>query len=95
MNKGRDGKKKEWLYWTDKVAGNVRDRVEKSEVLKKIVKDRGYIVYDEKTPSGRIHIGSARGWIIHDTLAKSMRDNGMIRLVIRCNIVPNHSRNRI
>ncbi len=69
--------KKEFLYWTDKVAQEVQERVKKSKVLQKVVKEKGYIVYDEKTPSGKIHIGSARGWIIHDILAKSMRVAGL------------------
>jgi len=69
--------KQKWIYWTDKVAEEVRKRVEKNPILQKIVKKKGYIVYDEKTPSGRIHIGAARGWIIHDCIAKSMRDKGM------------------
>jgi len=68
---------KEWVYWTDKVTQEVKKRVENSPILKKTVKERGYIVYDEKTPSGKIHIGSARGWVIHDCIAKSMRQAGM------------------
>jgi lysyl-tRNA synthetase class 1 len=68
---------KKWVYWTDRVAQEVRERVANSAVLKKIVKKKGYIVYDEKTPSGKIHVGSARGWVIHDMIAKTMRDQGM------------------
>jgi lysyl-tRNA synthetase class 1 len=67
----------DWIYWTDRVAQDVKKRVEKSDILKKVVEERGYIVYDEKTPSGNIHIGSGRGWIIHDCIAKSMRKAGM------------------
>jgi lysyl-tRNA synthetase class 1 len=68
---------KRWVYWTDRIAEEVRKRVEKEPILKKIVKKKGYIVYDEKTPSGRIHVGAARGWVIHDIIAKTMRDHGM------------------
>ena len=68
---------KEWTYWTDKVAQEVKKRVENNPILKKVVEEKGYIVYDEKTPSGKIHIGSARGWLIHDCIAKSMRKAGM------------------
>jgi len=32
---------------------------------------------DEKTPSGSIHIGSGRGWVIHDAIAKALRDKGV------------------
>ncbi len=72
-----DMKEDNWIYWTDKVAQEVKKRVESNPILKKVVEERGYIVYDEKTPSGKIHIGSARGWIIHDCIAKSMRRVGM------------------
>lgn len=68
---------KEYVYWTDKVVEDVKQRVRQNKVLKKIVKERGYIVYDEKTPSGKIHIGSGRGWAIHDIIAKSFRDDGL------------------
>jgi len=68
---------KEWTYWTDSVAEEVKNRVEKDKKLKAIVKTNGYIVYDEKTPSGPIHVGSARGWLIHDIIAKAMRNHGM------------------
>lgn len=70
-------KKEDWIYWTDSVAQEVKKRVQSDPLLKKIVKERGYIVNDAKTPSGKIHIGSARGWVIHDMIAKSMRQNGM------------------
>ncbi len=68
---------KEYTYWTDKVAEELQRRAKENKILQKVAKDRGYIVYDEKTPSGRIHIGSARGWIIHDIIAKSLRDRGL------------------
>jgi len=68
---------KEWTYWTDTVAKEVERRVQNNENLKSIVDEKGYIVYDEKTPSGPIHVGSARGWLIHDIIAKTMRDHGM------------------
>jgi lysyl-tRNA synthetase class 1 len=72
------GKQKtEWVYWTDKVAEDVRRRVAESDKLKRIVKERSHIVYDEKTPSGPIHVGAARGWLIHDIIAKTMRMRGM------------------
>lgn len=69
--------KRNYEYWTDKVAKEVEERVKKNSILKKIVKERGYVVYDEKTPSGKIHIGSGRGWVIHDMIVKTMREHGM------------------
>ncbi len=67
----------ESLHWADQIAKEVRDRVERELVLAGIVKEKGYIVYDEKTPSGKIHIGSGRGWVIHDTIARALRDLGL------------------
>lgn len=69
---------KEYIYWTDKVVEEVKERIEKFPILKKTVKEKkAIIVYDEKTPSGKIHVGSARGWVIHDIIAKSLRDAGL------------------
>ncbi|MFC1769377.1 lysine--tRNA ligase, partial [Nanoarchaeota archaeon] len=65
------------IHWADQIAFEVKNRVEADPVLKKIVKEKGYIVLDEKTPSGTIHIGSGRGWVISDAIAKAMRDAGM------------------
>ncbi len=70
-------KNNEGLFWADNIANEVIKRVEKNSFLKNIVKEHGYIVYDEKTPSGTIHIGSGRGWIIHDAIAKALRDKGV------------------
>jgi lysyl-tRNA synthetase class 1 len=64
----------ESLHWADQIARELEQRVENEQVLKRIVKEKGYIVYDEKTPSGKIHIGSGRGWVIHDAIAKALRD---------------------
>jgi len=48
---------KESMHWADKAALQVKGRVEKDDLLKKIVEEKGYIIYDEKTPSGIIHVG--------------------------------------
>ncbi|MFO7872788.1 MAG: lysine--tRNA ligase [Candidatus Undinarchaeales archaeon] len=68
---------KKSLFWADQIARKVKERAEKDDYLKKTSEEKGFICLDEKTPSGHIHIGSGRGWIIHDTVAKAMRDNGM------------------
>lgn len=68
-------KEQEYTYWTDSVVEEVKRRVKESKQLQEIVKKSGYIVYDEKTPSGKIHIGSGRGWVIHDIIAKSFRSH--------------------
>ncbi len=69
--------RKDSLFWADQIAKSVKKRVETTPALKRIVKKHGYIVYDEKTPSGKIHVGSGRGWIIHDIIAKAMREIGL------------------
>jgi lysyl-tRNA synthetase, class I len=63
-------------HWADQIADEVIERVENDPRLKKLVEKTGYFVYDEKTPSGIIHIGSGRGWIIHDAIAKALRNKG-------------------
>ncbi len=65
------------LHWADQMAEEIIRRAQLDPQLKKITEERGFIVYDEKTPSGRIHIGSGRGWIIHDTIAKALRERGV------------------
>lgn len=69
--------KDESKFWADQVADEAIARVENDELLRSLAEKNGYIIYDEKTPSGTIHIGSGRGWIIHDTIAKALRDKGV------------------
>ncbi len=71
------GKSFEDSFWADQVADEAIKRVEGNELLKSLVKKHGYIVMDEKTPSGTIHIGSGRGWVIHDAIVKALRDKGV------------------
>ncbi|MBI2558404.1 lysine--tRNA ligase [Candidatus Woesearchaeota archaeon] len=65
------------VFWADSVADEAIKRAEGSPLLKEITKKHGFIVMDEKTPSGTIHIGSGRGWIIHDAIAKALKDKGV------------------
>src|SRR5574340_1339873 len=55
------------MYWADRV----------SQEIIKSKKYQPYWVDDMKTPSGRIHIGSLRGVVIHDLIYKSLLDNGV------------------
>ena len=65
-------------FWADQFAEDAIERVENNKFLKDVVKKKGfYVVMDEKTPSGTIHIGSGRGWVIHDAIAKALRDKGV------------------
>ncbi len=65
------------FHWADQIALDVEKRVAANKTLQELVKKQGYFVYDEKTPSGCIHVGSGRGWIIHDAIAKALRKRGL------------------
>src|SRR3989344_8664780 len=65
------------IFWADSIADEAIRRAETNTLLKEITKKHGFIVMDEKTPSGSIHIGSGRGWIISDAIAKALRDKGV------------------
>ena len=54
------------MYWADKIA---------REIISSD-KHKPYWVDDMKTPSGRIHVGSLRGVIIHDLVYKAVLDAG-------------------
>ena len=42
------------------------------------LRDRGpQVVNDSKTPSGTVHVGSLRGPVILDTIARALRANGV------------------
>ena len=64
-------------FWADQIAEEVIKRAEGNDFLKSLVKRHGYIAMDEKTPSGTIHIGSGRGWVIHDAITKALGDKGV------------------
>ncbi len=72
-------------HWADQIAEEVIERVEKDKHLQELVNKNGYFVYDEKTPSGIIHIGSGRGWVIHDAIAKALRNKGKNALFVLSN----------
>lgn len=74
---GRPKENFEDKFWADTIAEEAIKRVESTPKLKEIAKKKGYLVYDEKTPSGSIHIGSGRGWIIHDAITKALKEKGV------------------
>jgi len=77
-NSGKTHKKEvEHMHWADRIALEVEERINRDPQLKEVYEKQGALVYDEKTPSGVIHIGSGRGWVIHDVIAKAMRRRGM------------------
>lgn len=54
------------MFWADKIAGELKKRKLPLEW-----------VDDMKTPSGRIHVGSLRGVVIHDLIYKSLMEIGV------------------
>ncbi|MBI4994391.1 lysine--tRNA ligase [Candidatus Peregrinibacteria bacterium] len=55
------------MFWADEI-------VEK--INKTFPGRKNFIVRDEKTPSGRVHIGSLRGVIIHGVVAQALAEKG-------------------
>lgn len=57
------------MFWADRIAGEIEARFGKpGEPL---------LIRDEKTLSGRVHIGSFRGVAIHGTLNEALADKGV------------------
>src|SRR3989344_7363726 len=54
-------KEKHDMFWADQIAQKVSGR---------------QVIQDEKTPSGKIHVGALRGVIIHDIVYKALVDAG-------------------
>ena len=76
-NNNQTNEKSELTFWADQIALELKHRIETNPNLKAIYNKQGILIYDEKTPSGKIHIGSGRGWVIHDVIAKSCRKIGL------------------
>ncbi len=55
---------KESRFWADQLAAEAKPWNGK------------HVIGDAKTPSGRIHVGSLRGVLIHDVIYKAVRDSG-------------------
>jgi lysyl-tRNA synthetase class 1 len=56
---------KQGMFWADQAAREVAD-----------APSGMHVVSDAKTPSGRVHVGSLRGVIVHDVLHKGLLDAG-------------------
>src|SRR3990170_2242582 len=50
------------MYWADELAAAVTGP---------------QVVNDSKTPSGTVHVGSLRGVVLHDAIARALRDRGL------------------
>jgi lysyl-tRNA synthetase, class I len=55
------------MFWSDQLV---------SDIEKVFPEKKKFIVRDEKTPSGRVHIGSLRGVVIHAIIAQTLREKG-------------------
>ncbi|MBF0198333.1 MAG: lysine--tRNA ligase [Planctomycetes bacterium] len=77
MAEKKQKKQKAPLHWAQQMALEIKKRISYEPKLAEIYEKQGILVYDEKTPSGTIHIGSGRGWLIHDVVAKCLRDLGL------------------
>lgn len=56
------------MFWADRIAG---------EVVARFGKARSVMIRDEKTLSGRVHIGSFRGVAIHGAVSEALHDAGV------------------
>ncbi len=60
------------MYWVDKIADDIQERYKD-----KIAKKEPIIIRDEKTLSGRVHIGSLRGVAIHGLVSEVLTERGI------------------
>ncbi len=55
------------MFWADQIIADIE---------KAFPEKKKFIVRDEKTPSGRVHIGSLRGVVIHAIIAQALQEKG-------------------
>lgn len=60
------------MFWAEEVAAQAKDRY-----AEKIKKGEKLIIRDEKTLSGRVHVGSLRGVVIHGIIAEVLAEQGI------------------
>lgn len=59
------------MFWADRIAGEIRETVATKAA------GRPLIIRDEKTLSGRVHIGSMRGLAVHGLMAEVLKQEGI------------------
>ena len=57
------------MFWADRIAGEVQARFKGTKAP--------IVIRDEKTPSGRVHVGSMRGVAIHGTISEALSAKGV------------------
>jgi lysyl-tRNA synthetase, class I len=60
------------MYWVDKIVSEIEERYQE-----KIARGETLIIRDEKTLSGRVHVGSLRGVMIHGAVAEALMEKGI------------------
>lgn len=60
------------MFWADRIAGEIERRF-----AGEIKSGRPIVIRDEKTLSGRVHIGSMRGVAIHGGIAEVLKEKGI------------------
>lgn len=60
------------MYWIDRIVEEIEERFSD-----KIQKGETLIIRDEKTLSGRVHVGSLRGVMIHGAIAEALQEKGI------------------
>lgn len=60
------------MYWADEIADKIIERYKD-----KIAKKEAIIIRDEKTASGRVHVGSLRGVAIHGLISEVLTEKGI------------------
>lgn len=58
------------MFWADRIADQIRD-------TRKPKDGKTFVIRDEKTLSGRVHIGSMRGVAIHGVVSEALREMGV------------------
>ena len=56
------------MFWIDEIA---------DEIIQENPGKKEMVVRDEKTLSGRVHVGSLRGVVLHGVIAQALRERGI------------------
>lgn len=60
------------MVWVDRLVGAIKERF-----AEKIARKQPLVIRDEKTLSGRVHVGSLRGIVIHGLVAQVLTEDGI------------------
>ena len=65
------------MFWVDQIT---------EEIVKAFPGKKSFLIRDEKTLSGRVHVGSLRGVVIHGVIAQALRERGFtVRYIFELN----------